>query len=43
MVLGNFVIDHERIGGVRPEAFEVAVVHELEGGLIRRVWSRAAG
>jgi hypothetical protein len=40
MVLGNKVIDHERIFGVRDAPFEVAVVYEVDGaGLIARVWS----
>lgn len=38
MVLGNKVVDHERITGVRPQPFEAAVVYEVQGGLIRRVW-----
>jgi hypothetical protein len=39
MVLGNKVIDHERISGVLPQPFEVAVVYEVVDGLIRRTWS----
>lgn len=39
MVLGKTVIDHERITGVRDHAFEVAVVYEVEGGLIRAMWA----
>jgi hypothetical protein len=38
MVLGNKVVDHERITGVREQPFEAAVVYEVQGGLIRRVW-----
>lgn len=38
MVLGNKVVDHERVHGVRPEPFEAAVVYEVQAGLIRRVW-----
>ena len=38
MVLGNKVIDHERIHGVREQAFEVAAVYEVVGGLIRKAW-----
>jgi hypothetical protein len=41
MVLGNVVIDHERIRGVREQAFEVAVVYEVSGGLIRNTWAFA--
>jgi hypothetical protein len=37
-VLGNKVIDHELVWGVRGEAFEVAAVYEVRDGLIERVW-----
>lgn len=39
IVLGNKVIDHERIWGVREGPFEVAVVYEVIGELIERVWT----
>ena len=42
LVLGRTVIDHERIHGVRAEPYEIAVVYEVEGGLIRRTWTHAA-
>jgi hypothetical protein len=42
MVLGNKVIDHERISGVREQPFQVAVVYEVVNGLIQRTWSFAA-
>lgn len=42
MVLGNRVIDHERISGVREHSFEVAVVYEVINDLIRCTWSFAA-
>ena len=42
MVLGNKVIDHERITGVRDEPFEVAVAYEVVDGLIRATWAFAA-
>ena len=42
MVLGSKVVDHERIVGVRAEVFEVAVVYEIVGGVIRCTWSHAA-
>ncbi len=42
MVLGNRVIDHERISGVREQPFEVAVVYEVINGLIQCTWSFAA-
>jgi hypothetical protein len=38
IVAGNKVVDHERVWGVRENAFEVAVVYEVVGGLIRTVW-----
>jgi hypothetical protein len=38
MVLGNKVVDHERVTGVRDAPFEAAVVYEVQDGLIRRVW-----
>lgn len=43
MVLGEFVIDHERIHGVRDRPYEAAVVYEVAGGLIRRMWLYAPG
>jgi hypothetical protein len=42
MVLGNKVIDHERITGVRDHPFEVAVVYEVVDGLICHTWTHAA-
>ena len=42
MVLGNKVIDHERISGVREQPFDVAAVYEVIDGLIRSVWFYAA-
>lgn len=41
IVLGNKVIDHERIAGVRAQPFEVAVAYEVVDGLIRRPWTLA--
>ena len=38
MVLGNKVVDHERVSGVREQPFEAAVVYEVDAGHIRRVW-----
>ena len=38
MVLGNKVVDHERITGVREEPFDAAVVYEVSGALISKVW-----
>jgi hypothetical protein len=42
MVLGNKVVDHERIQGVRAQPFEVAVVYEVNNGLIECMWGYAA-
>ena len=42
MVLGNKVIDHERIFGVGEGPFEVVVVYEVNGGLIQCTWAYAA-
>jgi len=42
IVLGNKVIDHERISGVRELPIEVAAVYEVADGLIRTVWFFAA-
>lgn len=38
IVMGNKVIDHERITGVRPQPFDAAAVYEVVDGLIRTVW-----
>jgi hypothetical protein len=38
IVLGNKVIDHERVRGIREAPMEVAAVYEVSGGLIRNVW-----
>jgi len=38
IVAGNKVVDHERVSGIRETPFEVAVVYEVTGGLIRKVW-----
>jgi hypothetical protein len=38
MVIGNRVVDHERISGVRDEPFEVAIVYEVADDLIQCVW-----
>ena len=42
MVLGNKVIDHERISGVRDRPFDVAAVYEVVDGLICTAWFYAA-
>lgn len=38
IVLGNKVIDHERIWGIRDGPIEVAAIYEVVGGLIARAW-----
>lgn len=38
MVLGNKVIDHERVVGIREHPVEAVAAYEVEAGLIRRVW-----
>jgi hypothetical protein len=39
MVLGNRVVDHERISGVRDEPFEMVVVYQVAGGRIAALWT----
>jgi hypothetical protein len=39
MVLGNKVIDHERITGVRDVPFEMAVVYRVVDGRIAALWT----
>ena len=39
MVLGNKVIDHERITGVRDEPIEMAVAYQVVDGLIAAIWT----
>ena len=41
IVLGNRIVDHERITGIGAEAIELAVVFEVSDGLIRRMWTYA--
>ena len=38
MVIGNVVIDHERVVGVREQPFDVAASYRVVDGLIRTVW-----
>jgi len=38
IVLGNKVIDHERVSGLRDQPFEAVAVYEVADGLIQRVW-----
>lgn len=39
LVMGNKVVDHERITGIGPEPVEMIVIYAIENGLIRRVWA----
>ena len=43
IVVGNKVVDHERVFGIQDQPFEVAVAYEVVQGLIRRVWFYSAG
>jgi uncharacterized protein (TIGR02246 family) len=38
IVLGNKVIDHERVVGIEEDPVEVVAVYEVYDGLIRTVW-----
>ena len=38
IVLGDRVIDHERVHGVRDEPFEVAAVYRVVNGKIEEAW-----
>jgi hypothetical protein len=38
MIVGNKVIDHERVNGVKDEPFDAIAVYEVLDGLIRTVW-----
>jgi hypothetical protein len=38
MVLGDKVIDHERVIGIRDESMEAVAVYEVRDSLIRNVW-----
>lgn len=39
MVLGNKVVDHERISGVREAPFEMVVVYQVAAGRIATLWT----
>jgi hypothetical protein len=38
IVLGDKVIDHERVWGIQDTPIEVAAIYQVAGGLIQRVW-----
>ena len=39
IVLGNKVIDHERISGVQATPFEMVVIYEVTDNLIQQLWA----
>ena len=41
MVVGNKIVDHERISGLKEAPFDVMVVFEVNDGLIQAMWSFA--
>jgi hypothetical protein len=42
MVVGNKVIDHERVSGVRPQPFEAVAAYAVVNGLIQTMWFMSA-
>ena len=38
IAIGNKVIDHERVVGIKATPIEAVAVYEVAGGLIRTVW-----
>jgi len=38
MVVGNKVVDHERVHGLLPEPYDVVSVYEVHQGQIRTMW-----
>jgi hypothetical protein len=38
IVLGNKVIDHERVTGIRETPLEALAIYEVSNGLIKAVW-----
>jgi hypothetical protein len=38
IVLGNKVIDHERVTGIRETPLEALAIYDVSGGLITSVW-----
>ncbi|MDP2716027.1 nuclear transport factor 2 family protein [Rheinheimera sp.] len=43
MLVGNKVIDHERVYGMAEQPYQVVVVYEVQGGLIKNAWFYPAG
>jgi len=38
VVLGNKVIDHERVVGIKDQPIEALAIYQVEGDLIKAVW-----
>lgn len=38
IAIGETVVDHERVTGLREQPFEVVAIYRITGGLIRSVW-----
>ncbi|KKO45220.1 steroid delta-isomerase [Arsukibacterium ikkense] len=43
MMVGNKVIDHERVYGLAEQPYEVIVVYEVQDGLILNAWFYSVG
>jgi len=43
MIVGNKVIDHERVYGMAEQPYEVMVVYEVQDGLIVNAWFYPVG
>ena len=43
MVVGNKVIDHEKVYGMAEQPYEVVVVYEVQNGLITNAWFYPVG
>jgi len=38
MVMGNIVVDHERITGIEAKPYEVVLVYQVVDGRVQTVW-----
>lgn len=38
IAVGDTVVDHERVSGIREQPFEVIAVYRITGGQIQQVW-----
>ena len=43
MLVGNKVIDHERVYGIAEQPYDVVVVYEVQNGLITNAWFYPVG